>query len=281
MGARPSGTPAGIEASRAGVRSAIVLQRTGALAGSVAERLRPRRLATGMRRPIAGGQAGDEAAAGGARVKLLSSQDSWTHMLARALVRPLIGTGVTPNHLTTLRLLSGLAACGAVAIGTRAGDLWGGVLWVLSAFLDRADGELARIGDMKSPAGHVYDFRSDLLVNSIFFLGAGVGLRHSALGGWAIPLGVIATVGMLVCWLAAEAYERLEGSGDHIWPNALGFHVDDALYLIGPMIWLGWTLEMVPAAAVVTGVMAAVTLVRLIGLRRRLARTPSAPVLER
>ena len=38
--------------------------------------------------------------------------DSWTHKLANPLVRRLIGTGVTPNHLTTLRLITGLIACG-------------------------------------------------------------------------------------------------------------------------------------------------------------------------
>jgi archaetidylinositol phosphate synthase len=38
---------------------------------------------------------------------------------------------------------------------------WGGGIWLLSAFLDRADGELARIGDMMSRGGHVYDYYSD------------------------------------------------------------------------------------------------------------------------
>ena len=68
---------------------------------------------------------------------------TWTHLLARPVVRPLIGTAVRPNHLTTLRLLTGIAACVALALGTRAGMWWGGGLWLVSAFLDRADGELA------------------------------------------------------------------------------------------------------------------------------------------
>ena len=118
---------------------------------------------------------------------------TWTHLAARALVRPLIGTGVTPNHLTTLRLVTGLMACAAVALGTPAGALWGGILWLVSAFLDRADGELARIGDMMSAQGHAYDYLADVLVNSLVFAAAGIGARHSWLGVWATPLGVIAT----------------------------------------------------------------------------------------
>ena len=43
--------------------------------------------------------------------------DTWTHALARMAVRPLLGTGVTPNHLTTLRLLTGLLAWATLAGG--------------------------------------------------------------------------------------------------------------------------------------------------------------------
>ena len=67
--------------------------------------------------------------------------DSWTHRLARPLVRPLVGTRVTPNHLTTLRLLTGLGACAALAVGDRGLEIWGGWLWLASALRDRADGE--------------------------------------------------------------------------------------------------------------------------------------------
>ena len=37
--------------------------------------------------------------------------DSWTHKIARVCILPLVNTPVTPNHLTTLRLASGIAAC--------------------------------------------------------------------------------------------------------------------------------------------------------------------------
>src|SRR6202035_2647189 len=95
---------------------------------------------------------------------------SWTHRLARIVVRPLLGTWVRPNHLTTLRLSTGLAACIFFSLGTRAGMWWGGVFWMLWAFLDRADGELARIGNMMSRGGHVYDYYADNLVNAAFFV---------------------------------------------------------------------------------------------------------------
>src|ERR1700760_1000030 len=116
-----------------------------------------------------------------------------THRMARAVVRPLIGTGVTPNHLTTLRLITGFGACWLVATGNPAQRLAAAGLWLLSAFLDRADGELARVGNMMSAQGHRYDYLADLAINALFFAAAGFGARHSWLGPWAIPLGVLTT----------------------------------------------------------------------------------------
>ena len=38
------------------------------------------------------------------------SQVTWVHLAARVCVRPLVSTVVTPNHITTVRLVAGLAA---------------------------------------------------------------------------------------------------------------------------------------------------------------------------
>ncbi|MCH8834893.1 MAG: CDP-alcohol phosphatidyltransferase family protein, partial [Proteobacteria bacterium] len=66
-------------------------------------------------------------------------------------VRPLVGTAVTPNHLTTLRLATGLAAAGALAVGTSPWQHVGAAIFVVSLVLDRADGELARLAGKTSP----------------------------------------------------------------------------------------------------------------------------------
>ncbi len=127
----------------------------------------------------------------------------------------MIGTWVRPNHLTTLRLLSGLAACACFAFGTRGGMVWGGGLWLVSAFLDRADGELARLGKLSSPGGHLYDYYTDNLVNALFFAAIGVGLRHGWLGHWSIPLGIVSGRSLHVgssspsCWSGAA--RRIRG----------------------------------------------------------------------
>ena len=79
--------------------------------------------------------------------------NTWSHAAARTLVRPLVGTWVKPNHITSLRLATGVLACLLLARGGGTAELWSGVLWLISAFLDRADGELARFRNWASAVG--------------------------------------------------------------------------------------------------------------------------------
>ena len=213
------------------------------------------------------------------------SNDTWTHGMARFCVRPLIGTGVTPNHLTTLRLATGLGACACLAVGPHlaapgAWALWGGLLWVLSAFLDRADGELARIGDMMSPGGHRYDYMVDNGINCLFFLCIGIGLTGATLFGytlglWSVVLGAVAAASLFLCNWMSERYEE-QVPGERTFEGAWGFHLDDALYLLGPAAWFGLLLPILLGAAVGTTVMAVVVLVKLLRLRRVSATASSA-----
>jgi phosphatidylglycerophosphate synthase len=199
-------------------------------------------------------------------------QTTWTHLLARALIRPLLGTAVRPNHLTTLRLLTGIAACLAFVPGTRAGMWWGGALWLVSAFLDRADGELARIGNMMSPAGHRYDYYSDTGVNTLFFICIGFGLRHSWLGSWAIVLGLLSGGSMLLVSLFSEWLELRSPPGTRAYSGRWGFDPDDALYLMGPLAWLGWLSPVLVGAAIGATTMMVITGVRLLRIRQLQAR---------
>ena len=175
--------------------------------------------------------------------------DSWTHRLARMAVRPLLGTKVTPNHLTALRLVTGLAACAAFAAGTRGGEIWGGLLWVLSAFLDRADGELARLANAQSKWGHIFDYASDVSLSALFFIAVGVGLR-GALGDWAVALGLLGGLSVAYASLMSEAIERHKEDGVKAYEGAGGFDFDDILYLFGPIAWFGLLMPLLIGGAV-------------------------------
>jgi phosphatidylglycerophosphate synthase len=167
--------------------------------------------------------------------------DSWTHKIARVCILPLVNTPVTPNHLTIIRLVSGIAACSSFAVGTQEWNLWGGIFWIISAFLDRADGELARASGKSSEWGHKFDYFCDVTVTSLFFLGIGIGLRESSLGSWSIIMGISASAGVLVAEILAEIIDQAQkDTGEKAYAGYAGFDFDDVLYLFAPIVWLGW-----------------------------------------
>ena len=201
---------------------------------------------------------------------------SWTHRLARPLVRPLVGSGITPNHLTTLRLVTGVLACAAL-IPTGGAWLWlAGWLWLASALLDRADGELARIGNMQTPGGHRYDYLVDNLLNPGFFIALGLGLRESEWGGVAVALGLWTGVALYVCGYWSEALERLEGPGSKAYSGVFGFDPDDLLYLLAPCVWLDWRAQLLAGACFGASFMMLLTGWRLRRLTGRRANVGTA-----
>jgi phosphatidylglycerophosphate synthase len=199
--------------------------------------------------------------------------NTWSHAAARTLVSPLVGTWVKPNHITSLRLATGVLACLLLARGGGTAELWSGLLWLTSVFLDRADGELARIGKMQSRGGHLYDYYTDAALNSSYFLAAGINLRYGWLGHWAILAGVFACVAMLACCILAETYENHVGTGERVFEGGWGFQPDDALYLLPLFVWAHWLAPMLLAAAAVATVIALIIFARYMLEMRR----PSVP----
>jgi archaetidylinositol phosphate synthase len=175
---------------------------------------------------------------------------TYTHYIGRWLIRPLINTLVTPNHLTTLRLLTGIAAAGAFTMGEYIWTVWGGVLFAFSTVLDRADGELARLSGKVSAGGHQYDLSCDTLVNVALFIGIGIGLTEGVLGHWAWKMGVLSGLSIaLTFWIVFRLHES--GSTPSEAFNApKGFDFDDALFLVCLFAWFDGLLPLLIAASV-------------------------------
>jgi hypothetical protein len=89
----------------------------------------------------------------------------WVHRpLAYAFVALVYRTPITPNMITGLALLVGLASAGSILIGTPQAVFMGGVLLWSSAILDGADGILARAKQLFSDVGRAIDGASDAIV---------------------------------------------------------------------------------------------------------------------
>jgi phosphatidylglycerophosphate synthase len=159
------------------------------------------------------------------------------------MVRPLADTPLTPNHITVLTLVLGLAAAWLFATGDGSAANWGAGLFVLARFLDHFDGELARLTGQTSRLGYYLDYISGGLSYGALFAGMGIGLMASDLGNWALALGAAGFASaILSMFLNLDLDKAMElTDGDAIgYPGMAGFELEDGIYLIAPITWLGW-----------------------------------------
>ena len=185
------------------------------------------------------------------------SHNTWVHKISHAIVvRPLLRTSVTPNQLTTLRLATGIAASALVASGMPAATNVGAGLFFVSIILDRADGDLARQTNQQSKKGHNYDLIADGLCNTMIFLALGYGLLGSSYGLFAPVMGIIA--GLSVAGILAYAIhlERQKGPRAGEIGGVCGFDPDDGILAVPIALWLGWTEQLLLAAAIGTPIFA-------------------------
>jgi archaetidylinositol phosphate synthase len=179
------------------------------------------------------------------------SHNTWIHRLARVtLVKPLVGTSVKPNQLTTVRLICGVSAAVMLAIGAPPWSFVGAGVFLLGMFLDRADGDYARLTGQTSKSGHTYDLISDALCNALIFVGLGIGLRAGEHGLFALPMGLVAGLAVgAILWLVIKI-EELEGQRAAELGNLAGFDPDDAVIIVPVAIWFGASEGLLLAAAI-------------------------------
>lgn len=184
---------------------------------------------------------------------------TWDARAARWLVTPLVPTRVTPNHLTTLRLLIGLAGAFYLARGDFLHANIGAFLIVLSNFVDHTDGELARISGKTSRIGHFYDLAADALTTVLLFLGMGYGLgvaasaAGSASSGWHVPpvvLGGVAGVAVAAIFFLRMRIEEMAGKAGTQQAFVGGFETEDVLYLLPLVTLTGIVSPFVVAASI-------------------------------
>jgi archaetidylinositol phosphate synthase len=176
----------------------------------------------------------------------------WDARLARCLVAPLRNSWVTPNHLTTVRLLVGLAAAAAFIPGSYGWSNVAAVLLVLSNFLDHTDGELARMSGKSSRVGHIYDLASDATVTILIFIAIGVGLgsRGAALPLPAPVLGAIAGSAIALIFFLRMRIEERVGKAGTMQATLGGFETEDVLYLLPLATLCDGTMPLLIAASV-------------------------------
>jgi archaetidylinositol phosphate synthase len=169
-----------------------------------------------------------------------SAQRPWDARLARWLVAPLVESRVTPNHLTTVRLMVGLAGAAAFTPGTYGWRNIAALLVILSNFLDHTDGELARLSGKTSRVGHVYDLASDAAVTILLFIAMGVSVGTTSDNALGVPppvLGAVAGAAVALIFYLRMRVEGMAGKAATRQGSLGGFETEDILYLL-PLVTL-------------------------------------------
>jgi hypothetical protein len=121
-----------------------------------------------------------------------------TRLFAWPLSWVFLRTPITPNQITALSLVAGLAGAGLFAVGTWEASMWGAMLFSLCYTLDNCDGDIARARNMTSDSGARFDDVVDWLADSAFFVGLGVGTWVATDQVFWLWLGLAASTGATI-----------------------------------------------------------------------------------
>ena len=191
------------------------------------------------------------------------SSPLWDVRIAQWMIKPIIGTSVTPNHLTTIRLVVGLVGVALFIPGDWKWSVWGSIGFAFSNLIDHTDGELARATGQNSRWGHIYDLACDALIHILVFICIGIGLKNSSLGSWAIPMGVVSGFSVSgIFWLRIKIEEKLGKEAIEL-PNFAGFDMEDILYFLPVVVLLNGLVPFLFLASTVSPIVAIILLIKL------------------
>ncbi len=138
--------------------------------------------------------------------------------ISRWFTRIFLAAGLSPNVITIIATLVGLAAAICFGVGTYSAGIIAALLFQLAAIIDCCDGEVARLTFTESPFGAWLDIAMDNVVHMAIFAGIAAGSYLSMAGsdGAWIPLalGAAAVLGNgLSLWLVTRAQKIKSSSG--------------------------------------------------------------------
>ena len=178
-----------------------------------------------------------------------SDRIAFDQRIARVVARPLARTPLTPNAVTGLSIVIGLGAAWLFAQGGTSIH-WGAGIFVVAVWMDHLDGELARLTDKASTFGHYFDHVAAMINYVAMFSGAGIGLSDGALGEWAPVCGVAAGLAVATIMTVRMWIETRQGKELTQMTVRFGFEIEDTLYVVGPITWLGLLPPFVVAAGI-------------------------------
>jgi CDP-diacylglycerol--glycerol-3-phosphate 3-phosphatidyltransferase len=132
------------------------------------------------------------------------------------LVKGLIKIGLTPNAVTTIGLILNIGVAVIFIVGAEKGhrgDLsyigWAGALVLFAGLFDMLDGQVARLGNMSSTFGALFDSVLDRYSESIMFLG----ICYYLVGHHYFISSIFAFIALIGSMMVSYTRARSEGLG--------------------------------------------------------------------
>ena len=169
--------------------------------------------------------------------------------LAEKVVKYIAETTITPNQVSTFSLL--LAALAAVffSFGIYVFSVIGSILFIFSKFLDHVDGQLARELKKESKFGWYYDSFVDTATYILMFVGISAGIPPGTfeikffsivdldLQNYLLFLAIIASIFNTFLGIIHKFRTSKDFYG---FPETDKVALEDGVYLIGPITWIGF-----------------------------------------
>ena len=179
---------------------------------------------------------------------------AYDQRLAKIVVAAIKGLPISPNVLTALGIIVGIASGFLYAQGTRDGMIAGSLLFMVAVWMDHVDGEFARATGKTSKFGHYFDHVAAMTSYCAMFIGAGYGLRDTWLGDWSVFCGISAGGSVALIFSIRLWQETVFGKETTVQTVRAGFEIEDTLYAVGPITWVGLLPPFIAAAGVGTPV---------------------------
>ena len=128
--------------------------------------------------------------------------ETW-YFMNRWVVRLLYPTSITPNQITFLSLIFGLASAGFYVSGIPDALVWGAVFLYGKVFLDNVDGNLARVRGTTSRFGRFLDSLADFLVTVLVYIAVTMYLVRTT---GVQEYWILGLLGLLFCFMQSTFF---------------------------------------------------------------------------